>query len=285
MHQVISNEYPWQPQIMDDDSEETTIDLLEMFYLFWGHLWQIVALFVLGAAVGGLYSCVVAEPQYQSTAQVYIESPTSDIDDAMMVIPDLSGGNILLSDVANAIISWQRLPSDTSLQNDYKELLLSRTLLQDVLKNLSLDTDYDMNYEDLKGMITFGDTESTHIVKIVVTSPDAQMSSDIANELVSQGEIYYRNFVWTEPPKVLESAEVPSHQLNTGSSNSFRNVALGGLFTAALYCGFLLVRFMMNDKIVTPNDVVKNFGVPPLATIPKSNPGNVRKNRAQKGWQ
>lgn len=284
MQQQISNEYPWQPQSMNNQDEEIEVDLSEVFDLFWGHLRQIIAWLVFGAAVGGLYSCAVEEPQYQSTAQVYIESPTSDIDDAMMVIPDLSGGNILLSDVANAIISWQRLPNDTSLQNDYKELLLSRTLLQDVLKNLSLDTDCDMNYEDLKGMITFGDTESTHIVKIVVTSPDAQMSSDIANELVSQGEIYYRNFVWTEPPKVLESAEAPSHRLDTGGSNSFRNAVLGGLFTAVLYCGFLLVCFMMNDKIATPNDVVKYFGVQPLATIPKSNPGNVRKDRAQKGW-
>lgn len=284
MQQQISNEYLWQPQSMNNQDEGIEVDLSEVFDLFWGHLRQIIAWLVFGAAVGGLYNCVVVEPpQYQSTAQVYIESPTSDIDDAMMVIPDLSRENILLSDVTNAIISWQRMPSDTSLQNDYKELLLSRTILQDVLKNLSLDTDYNMGYEDLKGMITFGDTESTHIVKIVVTSPDAQMSSDIANELVSQGEIYYRNFVCTEPPKVLDSAEVPSHQLNTGNSNSFRNVALGGLLTAALYCGFLLVRFMMNDKIVTPNDVVKYFGVPPLATIPKFNPGNVRKNRAQKG--
>ena len=52
MRQAIPNEHPWQPQIMDDAGEETTIDLLEIFYLFWGHLKQIIVWLVIGGTIG-----------------------------------------------------------------------------------------------------------------------------------------------------------------------------------------------------------------------------------------
>ena len=269
MQQEISNEYPWQPQVMNNGDEEATIDLLEVCYLFWGHLRQVIVWLLIGMTVGLLYTWKTGlghKPQYQATAQVYVESAENDITDILMILSNLPD-DMSSSDVANAIKSWQRLPSDESIIEDYKALLLCRPLLQDVIGRLSLD----MSTAALEKMITIKCQESSHIIEIAVTGPDPQKAANIANELVSQGEIYFRNFVGTEPPRLLGRAEAPTNELVTGDSRYVKNVALGGVLSALLYCIFLLVRFLLNDTIVTPDNVMECFGVVPLATIPKAN--------------
>lgn len=264
MRQAIPNEHPWQPQIMDDAGEETTIDLLEIFYLFWGHLKQIIVWLVIGGTIGLLYTwstCLLSEPQYQATAQVYV---VNDIADALEIHSDPTYDNMLVLDLANI----QRLPTDESLIEDYKALLCCRPLLEDVIRELSLD----MSTVALENMISISNRKDTHIVEIAVIDSDPQEAADIANELISQGEIYFQHFVGTKPPKVLENVEASI----TSNSEYAKNAALGGGVVVFLYCMFLFVRFVIDDTIVTPDNVVECFGVSPLATIPKSNLGSIR---------
>lgn len=106
--------------------------------------------------------------------------------------------------------------------------------------------------------------------------------ADIANELVSQGEIYYQDYLGFDPPKLLESAMTPTEQLDIGDSEYSKKAVLGSLIAVILYCGFILVRFLMDDTIGTPNDVMECFGVQPLAVIPESDFGNNQQYKAKK---
>lgn len=239
------NEYPTQPQAAAvRQEEEDTIDLVEVFYLFWGHLWQIIVCLILGAAVAFAYTYFLVTPQYQATAKIYIVSASND-----------------------SVVNLSDLQIGASLTADYQELLLSRPLLQDVISNLSLD----MDYRTLESMISISNTTDTRILKIVVTSPDPQKSADIANELVAQAEIYLPNIMETDPPNLVESAIAPTAKSSPSYS---KNTMLGGLAGAVLFCGILLVRFLMNDTFVTPDDIAKYLGVQPLATIPEGDLGS-----------
>lgn len=282
MQQQMRNEYPWQPKVIADrGEEETTIDLLEVFYLFWGHLRQIVVCLVLGAAVGALYAWGTgfrASSQCQATAQVFLASAAKNSDDIVTILSKLPSDEVLAADVADAIDKMQNLPDDDSLIADYKALLLSRPLLQDVIENLSLD----INSATLENMVTISDLDDTHILNITVTGSNANEVADIANELVSQGKIYYQDYLGLEPPKLLASAMPPTEQLGISGSEYSKKAALGSLIAVILYCGFILVRFLMDDTIVTPNDVMECFGVQPLAVIPESNFGNNQQHKAKK---
>lgn len=259
MQRQTLNEYPTQPQIAAvRQEEEDTIDLVEVFYLFWGHLWQIILCLILGAAVAFSYTYFLVTPLYQATAKIYIVSASND-----------------------SVVNLSDLQIGASLTADYQELLLSRPLLQDVINNLSLN----MDYTTLENMISISNTTDTRILKIVVTSSDPQQSADIANELVTQAGIYLPNIMETDPPNLVESAIAPA----TKSSPSYsKNTMLGALAGAVLCCAVLLVRFLMNDTFVTPDDIAKYFGVQPLATIPEADlggfnsAGRKRKNKKNK---
>ena len=128
-----------------------------------------------------------------------------------------------------------------------------------------------MSTAALSQMITITNTDDTRILKVTVTSPDPQESADIANELIDQACIYLPQIMETEEPNLVEEAIPPTAK---SSPSTAKNVMLGGLLGACLACGVLVVRYLMNDTFVTPDDVVKYLGVQPLAVIPEADLGD-----------
>ncbi|MGN0706783.1 MAG: YveK family protein [Faecalibacterium sp.] len=234
---------------------EDTIDLVEVFYLMWGHILQIIACFLVGAvlAFGATYFFIT--PLYQATASIYIAS------------------------ASNSIVNLSDLQIGSQLTADYRQLMLSRPLLQDVIKKLELE----LTANQLSSMITITNPSDTRILKITVTNADPVQAADIANELVRQAGIYLPKIMGTEPPSLVEDAVVPSSKSSPSYS---RNTMMGALAGAVLYCGVLLVQYLMNDTLVTPDDVSRYLGIQPLAAIPEGDlgarNGNARAKKEKK---
>ena len=240
----------------DDD----VIDLVELFYVLWGHAWQIILCLVLGAAVAFGVTKFLITPMYQATSSIYIVSASN-----------------------NSVVNLTDLQIGAQLTADYQELLVSRPLLEDVIKNLDLknaDGENAMSVAVLRGMIEVTNTSDTRILKITVTSPDPQESADIANELVNQACIYLPEIMETEEPNLVEEAIPPTAKSSPSYS---KNVVLGGLAGAVLCCGVLVLRYLMNDTFMTPDDVERYLGIQPLATIPEGNLGDFNQENKKRG--
>ena len=249
MEQKALNESP-AGQIVQRPGAEDEIDLVELFYLLWGHAWQIILCLVLGAGLALGYTKLLVTPLYQATSSIYIVSASN-----------------------NSVVNLTDLQIGAQLTADYQELILSRPLLEDVIENLELTNGEGepMSTAALSRMITITNTEDTRILKVTVTSPDPQESADIANELIDQACIYLPQIMETEEPNLVEEAIPPTQK---SSPSTARNVVLGGLLGACLACGVLVLRYLMNDTFVTPDDVVKYLGVQPLAVIPEADLGD-----------
>ena len=249
MEQKALNESP-AGQIVQRPGAEDEIDLVELFYLLWGHAWQTILCLILGAGLALGYTKLLVTPLYQATSSIYIVSASN-----------------------NSVVNLTDLQIGAQLTADYQELILSRPLLEDVIENLELTNGEGepMSTAALSRMITITNTEDTRILKVTVTSPDPQESADIANELIDQACIYLPQIMETEEPNLVEEAIPPTQK---SSPSTAKNVMLGGLLGACLACGVLVVRYLMNDTFVTPDDVVKYLGVQPLAVIPEADLGD-----------
>ena len=249
MEQKALNESP-AGQIVQRPGAEDEIDLVELFYLLWGHAWQIILCLILGAGLALGYTKLLVTPLYQATSSIYIVSASN-----------------------NSVVNLTDLQIGAQLTADYQELILSRPLLEDVIENLELTNaeGEPMSTAALSRMITITNTDDTRILKVTVTSPDPQESADIANELIDQACIYLPQIMETEEPNLVEEAIPPTQK---SSPSTARNVVLGGLLGACLACGVLVLRYLMNDTFVTPDDVVKYLGVQPLAVIPEADLGD-----------
>lgn len=232
-----------EAQIAQRQNDDDVIDLVELFYVLWGHAWQIILCLIAGAAIAFAYTYFLVTPLYQATSSIYIVSASN-----------------------NSVVNLTDLQIGAQLTADYQELMRSRPLLEDVIKNLDLN----MSTSALSSMISITNTSDTRILKITVTSPDPQESADIANELVNQACIYLPDIMETDEPNLVEEAIPPTSK----SSPSYaKNLVLGGLVGAVLCCGVLVLRYLMNDTFVTPDDVTRYLGVQPLAVIPEADLG------------
>ncbi|NCB32996.1 MAG: capsular polysaccharide biosynthesis protein [Erysipelotrichia bacterium] len=232
---------------MGSDAEE--IDLVEMFYLLWGNIGKIILLTILGAAMAFGITYFLITPKYDATARMYI-----------------------LSSSSSSVVNLSDLQISNNLRADYQELLLSRPLVEDVISNLQLN----YKYKDLESMVSISNPSDTRILNVKVTSKSPQEAADIANELVNQAKIYLPEIMKSDEPSVFESAVVPTQK---ASPSYTRNTLIGALLGMILCCGVLIVRHLMNDTLVTPDDVYKYIGVQPLSTIPEGKLGSFNQKR------
>lgn len=228
---------------------EDTIDLVEVFYLMLEHFWQIVLCTLAGGIVAFAVTHFLITPQYSASAKIYIVSASN-----------------------NSVVNLSDLQLGSQLTADYKDLMLSRPILEEVIEQLDLS----MGYQQLSSMINIVNNKDTRILKISVTSTSPKQAADIANELSRQAIIFLPKIMECDEPNVVEEAIVPKYKISPSYS---KNTMLGAMGAAVLYCSYLLIRYLMNDTFMTPDDVERYFGVRPLATIPEGNLGGFNAKR------
>ena len=215
------------------------IDLLEIGYLLWQHIKQIILCFLCGTVIAVLFTVFMISPKYKSTARMFVVS-----------------GN-------NSIVDLSSLQIGKNLTGDYTELIKSRTVLEEVINELNLD----LNYVKLSKEISVTNPTDTRILNITVTDNSPQLAADIANTLAEKAKEYIPSVMNTEKPNIFEKGIVPTQKSSPSTS---KNGILGGLLFSFAYMGFLIVKHLMNDTFMNPEDIQKAFGIQPLAAIPST---------------
>lgn len=231
--------------------QETEIDLVELFYMYLGHIWQIVAALTAGAILALCYTCFFVTPQYKATAKIYVVSASND-----------------------SVVNLSDLQIGTQLTGDYEELMKIRPLIEEVNSNLQLG----LSYNQLLNMITIATPPDTRLLNISVTSPKPTQAADIANEIAQLATEYLPEIMECAPPNIAEQALAPT---KPASPSVFRNTILGGMLAVVIYCGILLVQFVMDDTFKSQDDLEKYLGETPLCVIPEANLDG-KKHRAKK---
>lgn len=252
-NQAVTLNTPTQRPVNTARLQNDTIDLVEVFYLLWGHILQIVACLAAGGIIAFAYTYFLITPQYQATTKMYIVSASN-----------------------NSVVNLTDLQIGSQLTADYQELMTNRPMLEDVIKNLKLD----VTYKQLAQMVTISNPADTRILCITVTNPDPQLAADIANELADQAIVYLPRIMECETPNISEEAICPTQKSSPSYS---RNTLLGAMLAAIVYCGMLLIQYLMNDSFVTPEDITRYFGVQPLAVIPEGDFNNADKHKHSYG--
>lgn len=217
--------------------EEIEIDLREVFYLIRSYLPQIILIGVLAAAMAGIGTRTFLTPKYTSNSKLYI-----------------AGANSVISSLSD-------LQLGTQLTKDYAELVKSRPVVEEVIKELKLD----MEYQELLGITTVSNTTDTRILVISVEHSDPQVAKDIVDKFAEVISKQISEIMDVSEPKIVEQGyveEIPS------SPNLRGNTVLGGIFGIILAISILVVRYMLDDNIKSQDDIEKYLQLNTLALIP-----------------
>lgn len=227
------------------------IDLLELAKELRKKIVLIIVCAILGGAVMGVYSFFVATPIYQSTSKLYILSKTTSITS----LADIQVG--------------------TSLASDYVELIKSRPVVLTVIK----DMDLDMSYDAMVDSLIVENVSDTRLVKITVSDTDPERAKLIANKFAKVAKVQISNIMRTDEPTIAEGAVVKRTPV---SPDKRKNILMGILIGIVLSCGYVTIRFLMDDTIKDPDDITKYLELDNLAIVPFEDgktPGSTKKHK------
>lgn len=227
------------------------IDLLELAKELRKKIVLIIVCAILGGAVMGVYSFFIATPIYQSTSKLYILSKTTSITS----LADIQVGS--------------------SLASDYVELIKSRPVVLTVIK----DMDLDMSYDAMVNNLIVENVSDTRLVKITVSDTDPERAKLIANKFAKVAKVQISNIMRTDEPTIAEAAVVKRTPV---SPDKRKNILMGILIGIVLSCGYVTIRFLMDDTIKDPDDITKYLELDNLAIIPFEDgkkPGSTKKHK------
>lgn len=221
-----------EKRINSQEQEEDVIDLMEIARLLL-HKWKLLFIALLaGAVVGGAYCAFLLETTYRAEASLYITSNES-------------------------LLSFSDLQLSSALTEDYAYIIKSRTVLERVIDEQQLD----MDYKDLDKLVNVTNPDSSHVIRIGVTTSDPQMSRNIANSLLNISADQINQIVGNGMPSVI-------HAVQEIKPSMKKYCVLGGILAFVLLAGVFIVRMLMDTTIKSEDDIQRYLGVPLLSSIP-----------------
>ena len=220
------------------EDDEIEIDLKELFFELLNNWLMIGISTILVALIAFCISKFIMVPQYTSTSQLYVFTKSTSITN--------------LTD----------LQTSTNLTNDYKVVVTGRPVLEQVIENLKLQ---DETYASLSDRVAVNNPSNSRILEITVTDPNPQLAKKIADEIADVSGAFISEKMDQDPPSVLQYGYVSQ---NPVSPNTTMNTVLGAAIGAFLAMAIVIISYLLNDTIMTADDIERKLGMHVLGTLP-----------------
>lgn len=178
--------------------------------------WLLIALLtIIGLAAGFVYSNYIQTPLYKSNATLILIDPKDTT----------------------------KTTSDTTLINNYIELMKSRKVLEPVIAELRLDT----RYEDLANSVEASSEKETEVIKISVAHQDPKIASNIADTTIMSFKREVENLYNKDNIQIVDNANLPDEPYNVRTTMQLALAGAAGFFSAILIL-FFVYDFKMTKR-------------------------------------
>ncbi len=221
------------------------LDLKQLVNIFFNKRLQIISIVLIFLIIGIIYTFMFITPKYKSYTSLVLAKSDNVSEDA--------------NDTST--ITQTDITLNQKLVSTYSELIKSKNVLREVIKNLNINEDE----ESLKGNITVSAVKDTELIQITVTNYYPDRASDIANEIAKVftkkvGEIYHINNVY-----IVDEAESSYIPYNI---NHVKDIIIFMVVGFGVSIAYVLIANLLDTTIKTAEDVEKQINVTVLASIP-----------------
>ncbi len=240
-----------QSSIKPHEEDYIEIDLTELFFQLLMH-WKLILLFtILFGTAAFAYCRFFVTPQYASTSGLYVFSKST------------------------SVTSLADLQIGSNLTTDYETVIVSRPVLDRVIARLELEE----GYVELKGKIEISNPSDSRIIYITVTDPDPERAKEIADRTASIASTFISQKMDQDPPSIIQAGYTDGKPV---SPKTGRNTATAALVGFLLASAWIVIRYLLNDTINTPEDVRDKLGLEVLASLPLEDMSGTRKKKNRK---
>lgn len=231
-NQLSNIQRDWQ----QPEESDVEIDLIDLVYRLL-ESWKLIVCVTLTCAIAvSLYTIYLITPMYEATAIIYVLGNK----DSAINLSDLQIGNALTQDYVKVFQMWE--------------------VHEEVISNLRLPYDY----EKMQDMLSVRNDTNTRMIDITITAPRSAEAAAIANEYARVASQYIADTMSTDKPNIMSVALEPA---NPSSPSLSTNCLLGIVAGVLISCSYVVIRFLLDDKYKTTEDICIHTGLTTLAVI------------------
>lgn len=222
---------------------EQELDLIQYWEVLKKRWKVIVILPLIAALTSGIVSFFVLKPVYEASTTLIVGKKSSD--------PNQN----------SQLLDYNVLLANQQLAKTYATIAKSRTVEENVIKDLRLN----LTYENLDKNIVVDSLKNTEVLEIKVTNTDPELAASIANATSAQFSRSVIEIKKVDSVSVVDSAVAP---LNPIKPKKLLNILIAfvvGLMTAV---GLAFLLEYLDNTIKDSQDVENVLGLPVLGIIP-----------------
>lgn len=219
------------------------IDVFQLFKTLWKRKLMILIVALVTGAGAFAYSAFIVKPEYTSTTRIYVVNRNQG-DKPGLTNQDLQAGSYLVK--------------------DYREIILSQDVLEEVISDLKLD----LTPKGLANKIKVTVPVDTRIVSISVNNRVPEEASRIANSLREVAAQKIISIIRVSDVTTLEEAR-PA--ISPSSPNIKRNTLIGFLAGGIGTGVIVLLLELLDTHVKRPEDIEDTLQMPLLGVVPNFN--------------
>lgn len=123
----------------------------------------------------------------------------------------------------------------------------------------------DMTTAELSDMVTTENKTDTRILTISVENEDPEQAREIADALRETASVKIQEIMEIDAVNTIEEANLP---VSPSSPSVARNTLIGGALGVLAAMAVIVLIFILDDTIKTPDDVEEYLGLNVLTSIP-----------------
>lgn len=230
---------------MDNQEKDLIqLDIMLLLRRIWEKKILIVLVTLLFTAVSLAYSIFLVTPQYSSTTKVYVANQKKD--DKAITAQDVQLGSLLVK--------------------DYKEIILSNKVMEDVAEKSGLG----LTAKELAKKVSVEAPKDTRIISISVQDKDPQVASDLANTVKEISADQIKEVTKIDDVTTLEEAKAAT---SPSSPNIPRNVILATALGFILAVAGVVLFELLDDRVKRAEDIEETMGLVLLGAVPDTKTG------------
>lgn len=216
------------------------IDVFQLVKSFWKRKLMILIVALVTGAGAFAYSTFIVKPEYTSTTRIYVVNRNQG---------DKPG------------LTNQDLQAGTYLVKDYREIILSQDVLEEVVSDLKLD----LTPKGLANKIKVTVPVDTRIVSISVNDRVPEEASRIANSL---REVAAQKIISITRVSDVTTLEEARPAISPSSPNIKRNTLIGFLAGVIGTSVIVLHLELLDTRVKRPEDIENTLQMTLLGVVP-----------------
>ena len=220
-----------------------SIDILHIVKSLWQRAWLIVLACIVAGGIGFSISAFLIAPTYSSSVKLYVNNSS------------ISVGNM------DFTISSSELSAAQGLVKTYGQILDSRTTYEKVIEKAKVD----YTWRELAGMVNYGQSNGTEIMRVTVTCEDPYEASKIANTIAEVLPVRIAEIIDGASMEIVDTA-IP--ELAKVGPSITKYTAVGIVLGFVFIVGLLTVFILLDDTIHDEDYVLRTYDYPILGKVP-----------------